>query len=209
GLQRNVLYYIFLMEPSARVFAERLLSDAARFCRWPDGQPLRLTGLDNNAPIATVLGGFVFDLQRQFVRCHCSSCAGLPVLVGEDVPDDETCIMSLLAFAFHASGPALELAEAILHDKGLDEQAEDDEMRRLVMEVLFVLDVPYNDKEVYGEVRPPRRLGSLPLSEFLRQSAQAAGGSSLLGQPLLLHVFTAAAAADRGAARDGAAVREE
>ncbi|KXZ41063.1 hypothetical protein GPECTOR_873g117 [Gonium pectorale] len=224
------------MDPAQRS-GEQLYRSATALVGWPDHQPLLLAVLGADSFLATLLGGFVFDIERLLVRCVCSSCAGLPPLVGDEVEDEQTCVMTLIRYALHALNPplvaeggaetALEVAEAALEAAGLGPDDTSAALFGLIPDLLFVKQVPAGPASVAakeagaavaaaagpegaGHAAAPAPAatspggggarGVLPLSEFLRQSAEAAGGASLVGRRVWVHVFTLAGLREEAAA---------
>ncbi|GIL68492.1 hypothetical protein Vafri_21759 [Volvox africanus] len=183
------------------VDAERLLQASKAYCRWPNMMPVRLRGLGTGPCTAKVLGGFEFDVGSIFVACECESCAQKPALVGVDVKEEESHIMSVLEFAIHCG--VVDLIEHRLseytNNGELDIEAVQVAASLMLPDMLFVLDVPERgDAAADADADAgscTQSFGVLPLSDFLRQSAEAAGGPDLEGRQLGVFIFTSPAGA--------------
>ncbi|GLI66852.1 hypothetical protein VaNZ11_010836 [Volvox africanus] len=177
--------------------AERLLQASKAYCRWPNMMPVRLRGMGTGAYTAKILGGFEFDLGTIFVACECERCAQKPALVGVDVKEEESSIMSVLEFAIHCG--VVDLIEHRLCE--MDSETVQLAASRMLPEMLFVLDVPEGGGAAAAAAGScdagscTHSFGVLPLSDFLRQSAEAAGGPLLEGRQLGVFVFTSPAGA--------------
>lgn len=74
------------LEAEQRREGAKLLSAGDKWACWPRSQPIFVTGIGPQSPVARILGGNVFDASGSavYVECRCPKCTPLPALLPRD-----------------------------------------------------------------------------------------------------------------------------